>query len=356
MPGEGDFALRLALVVAAILGAFSLLLMLQILVVAQAGARRSQRREIFRETWRPLLAAESLGMASQSPPQSPRRDDERRWWLQLWSQMQATLRGEAHARLNRLLCALELDRHALELLARRDMRGQLIALACLRHLADPAHWTLLESVLRSRSPIKALAAAEALVAIDPARAMRQLLPLAMRRRDWAQNRLGWLCRLAGPAAVTPPLAELLRRPENPQAAARLHALVPYADARELAPWARRVLDERVTEAPARAAALGVLCRLRDPADHARIVDSARHSDPTVRLAAAAALRAQARVDDAPRFLPLLDDRDWSVRQEAASALATLPGLADDALQAMAAGVMDRYGREALQRAMAERTA
>ena len=94
MPGEGDFALRLALVVAAVLGAFSLLLMLQILVVAQAGARRSQRREIFRETWRPLLAAESLGMASQSPPQSPRRDDERRWWLQLWSQMQATLRGE----------------------------------------------------------------------------------------------------------------------------------------------------------------------------------------------------------------------------------------------------------------------
>ena len=228
MPGEGDFALRLALVVAAILGAFSLLLMLQILVVAQAGARRHQRREIFRETWRPLLAAESLGMASQSPPQSPRRDDERRWWLQLWSQMQATLRGEAHARLNRLLCALELDRHALELLARRDMRGQLIALACLRHLADPAHWTLLESVLRSRSPIKALAAAEALVAIDPARAMRQLLPLAMRRRDWAQNRLGWLCRLAGPAAVTPPLAELLRRPENPQAAARAILTRRYA--------------------------------------------------------------------------------------------------------------------------------
>ena len=60
------------------------------------------------------------------------------------------------------------------------------------------------------------------------------------------------------------------------------------------------------------------------------------------------------VEKDPRFLPLLADRAWAVRQEAATALATLPGLDDAMLHALAEDVLDRYGREALQRAIAER--
>jgi HEAT repeat protein len=134
----------------------------------------------------------------------------------------------------------------------------------------------------------------------------------------------------------------------------LLALVAFADPRELKPWARRLLDRGATTQPAgRVAALGVLRALRDPLDRARLLSASQDPVADVRLAAASALRVQAGAADAMHFLPLLADRAWGVRQEAATALATLPGLAPGALQALAARVADRYGREALERAIAE---
>lgn len=355
MPGEGITALHVAFVAAALLGAFSLVVMVQVLWIAQAGARRQRRRDAFQERWRPLLAAASLGMddAGMAVPQG---DREKRWWLQLWTRMQATLRGRAHERLNRLLCELQLDRHAVELLARRDIRAQLVALACFRQLGDPGYWQVVEPVLQARNPVKAVAAADALVTIDPARAMRQVLPVAVSGAGWGRHQLAWLCKRAGPGAVTPPLLDLLRKPLAAGSRSRLLSLLPYADARAVAPWARRLVDA----VPAKAthadvvAALQVLCALRDPVDHDRLAAATRHPDPDVRLAAAIALGEQAAAADAAHFLPLLADRGWAVRQAAAEALANLPGLAPGELAALAADVFDRYGREALQLAMADR--
>lgn len=355
MPGDGDALLRLALLSAAAIALLSLLLMLQVLLIAQASARRQRLRSAFQDRWRPVFAAESLGVANEAHG-APAGDLERRWWLQLWTRMQATVRGEAHARLNRLMCSLDLDRHAVELLGRRDMRGQLLALACLRQLGDPGYWSVIAPVLQARNPIKATAAADALVAIDPARAMREVLPTALQRRDWARHRLAWLCKRAGPDAVTPPLLELLRKsmPEAPRQ--RLMGLLEFAHARAIAPWARKLLDAGALPASGveRAAALGVLCALRDPADHDRIVHATRDPDPDVRLAATMALGTQATTADTAHLLPLLADRGWAVRQAAAETLAALPGLSASALEALAADVFDRYGREALQRAIVER--
>ena len=146
--------------------AISLLLMLQVLLVSQASSRRQRRRAAFDAHWRPLLAAEALAIGAGTLV-APDRDPERRWWLQLWTRLQTTMRGESHARLNRLICALDLDREAVELLGRMDMRGQLIALACFRELGDPGYWPLLSPLLQASNPIKSLAVADALVAIDP---------------------------------------------------------------------------------------------------------------------------------------------------------------------------------------------
>jgi hypothetical protein len=352
MPGDAD-ALRIALLAAASLGAISLLLMLQVLFLAQSSARRQRRRKEFQATWRPLLAAESLGIApaNLSPPTDAR---ERRWWLQLWNHMQETVRGEAHGRLNRLLNASGLDRHAVDLLGRRDMRAQLVALACLRHLADPRYWSELTPLLHADNPIKAIAAADAMVNIDPVRAMHQLLPVALQRRDWAPNRLALLCRNAGHAAVTPVLLEWLSKPLPGEQRGRLMGMLPFADPAQLAAWARPVLDDPAAASAERGPALGVLGALRDPADHARIAAATRDPDPAVRGAAALALMAQATRADAGHFMLLLTDRDWATRQLAATALATLPGLESGELDALAGEVFDRYGREALQRAISDR--
>jgi len=73
----------------------------------------------------------------------------------------------------------------------------------------------------------------------------------------------------------------------------------------------------------------------------------------VRQAALQALHKQARREDSELFLPLLADSSWWVRQAAADSLATLPGASTEALQQLLEQVHDRYGRDALRRAMAE---
>lgn len=179
-------------------------------------------------------------------------------------------------------------------------------------------------------------------------------------------------RNAGREAVTQPLVDLLREPLPPWARARLLELLAHADPRTLAPWARAILERPLpVDPPARSgasadadarpgleriAALRVLAALHDPADRDRIVGSLRDPLGAARMAAIEALRAQVLPVDADALLMMLSDRNWAVRQAAADALVSMPGLAPAALSAMADGVYDRYGREALQRALAEKPA
>ena len=66
-----------------------------------------------------------------------------------------------------------------------------------------------------------------------------------------------------------------------------------------------------------------------------------------------ALHAQATLADLDRLSTLLSDGDWSVRQAAADAIATLPGLRPEMLADVRGKTADRYGRDALDRAIAE---
>ncbi|WP_312941697.1 HEAT repeat domain-containing protein [Stutzerimonas balearica] len=52
-------------------------------------------------------------------------------------------------------------------------------------------------------------------------------------------------------------------------------------------------------------------------------------------------------------MPLLADSNWAVRQAAADALAHLPGATPERLQQLLQEVDDRYGQDALRRAMVE---
>ena len=88
-------------------------------------------------------------------------------------------------------------------------------------------------------------------------------------------------------------------------------------------------------------------------DRARLTASLHDADPELRLAALQALRLQAGPEDETPLLALLADRDWWVRQTAADALVELAG---PRAPALVDTVADRYGRDALVRALAEREA
>ncbi|MCQ4297766.1 HEAT repeat domain-containing protein [Pseudomonas stutzeri] len=344
-----DTMLQMALYCAFGLGALTLLVLLQVLLLGELSRRRAVRRRQFNEQWRPFFALCSLSdeLPSTDVPLPRRRQ---LWFLLQWNRAQLQLRGAARERMNRALVALGMDRHALSLL-RGQVRSKLIGLTCLRHLADPAHWDAVQPLLLSRNSIVALAAAHTLVAINPAKAMQLILPAAVERPDWALPRLVSLCRQAGEHAVTTPLLIVLASSDNPRRE-RLISLLIYGDPRHAAPWARARLDE---QAPAEQlqVALRCLSELGDPRDRGRLLRALQHQQADVRLAALQALHKQARSDDRELFVPLLSDSSWWVRQAAADSLATMPGASPDTLQQLLEQVQDRYGKDALRRAIAE---
>jgi HEAT repeat protein len=344
-----DGMLQLALYCALSLGGLTLLVMVQVLALGEIARRRAARRRSFNDQWRPFFALCSLGDEMPEPvPNLPR--SRQLWFLLQWNRTQLQLRGAARERMNRALLALGMDRQALSLLRGR-VRGKLIGLTCLRHLADPAHWQAVQPLLMNRNMIVSLAAAQTLIAMDAARAMQLILPAAVTRADWALPRLVNLCQQAGEQAVTLPLLIALTGSEDPRRE-RLIPLLVHGDPRHAAPWARARLEENAPPEQLQVA-LRCLCELGDPRDRARLIRALQHENADVRLAALQAVHKQARSDDSQVFMPLLGDSSWWVRQAAADNLATLPGVTAEQLQSLLAKVDDRYGRDALLRAIAE---
>ncbi len=342
-----DSMLQLALYAALGLGGLTLLVMVQVMLLGEVARRRALRRRQFNAYWRPFFALCSLGEELPGPlPGLPR--SRQLWFLLQWNRTQLQLRGSARERMNRALVALGMDRQALHLLRGR-VRGKLIGLTCLRHLADPAHWDAVQPLLMNRNAVVSLAAAQTLIAIDPSRAMQIIMPAAVARPDWAMPRLASLCQQAGKPAVTQPLLIALAGSEDPKRK-RLVALLVHGEPRYAAPWARARLEEDAAPELLQVA-LRCLCELGDPRDRSRLLRAMQHEHADVRLAALQALHNQARESDSEVFLPLLADRSWWVRQAAADSLATLPGVTAERLQGLQ--VDDRYGQDALRRAVAE---
>ena len=353
-----DPALRLAVYSALALALLTLVVMSQVLVLSELASRREVRRQAFITAWRPHLAAWSMQAGDSALPAPPRGHRERLWFLLLWSRMQRQLRGTAQQRLNVLLERLGMLDAVLGLLQSRAVHRRLVALSCLRYLADDAHWAAVSPLLESRNATVSLAAAQTLVAMDPRRAMRRVLPLVESRPEWALPRLEALCQQAGREAVTDPLLAALHAPSGSEG--RAVALLAWAGPSKAAPWARAFLGGVLAadewdggDDEARCAALLSLGELRDPRDRELLLAHFDSQVPAVRLAALAALRRQAGVADAERLTPLLADANWWVRQAAADALVALPGMDRATLEALHKGLNDRYGQDALRRAMAE---
>lgn len=347
-----DPTLRLASLIACLLVAVTLAMLVQVLATSMLAARRKRQRDAFNNQWRPRLAQMSLegAVAGFDPP----RGKHRRWWLLLWNRMQRQLRGTASLRLNELIPALALDGYALSLLRGRSVRGKLVALETFRHLGDETYWNEIVPLCRGGNPFVTFAAAQALIAMDPERAIRQVLPQALERENWGAQRLSALCRQAGRVAVTPALLEALEQ-AGPTRLARLTPLLAQAEPARIAPWARaRAVNDG--DARNRAAALQALGELGDPVDKKLILQALHDADPSVRLVAVEALHKRADIADLDVLLALLADHSWWVRRQAADTIATLPRLDADALRALLPGVQDKYGHEALARALAERFA
>lgn len=350
-----DTLLRVTLYCAAGVGIIAVAVLVQVLILSTLTRRRQHKRSQFESNWRPYLAAVALGDGITNTP--PLASAHRYWFLVLWCRMQRSLRGSPRDRLNALLIHMGLHDAVLEAVRDASAREQLIGLTTLRYLGQFEHWRTVADKVDDKNPIIAMAAAETLVRLDPQQAMAVLMPVMLSRPDWSSVQVATLMRSAGPGVLSAKLKlELEKRltspgQQSPFARRRLLKLLPLGDQAQLAPLIRRLLQ--TGEVDAVSVALKCLGENSDPRDRAAFIEHLSHPAADVRGMAAEALASVVEPRDLEPLLALVTDRDWWVRQQAARAVAQIPGQRQQ-VEHLRERIADPYGQEALAFAFSER--
>ncbi len=343
---EADLLVRTAMVTGLASLALTALLALQVAWLRTAKQRRSARRRRFADRWRPLLYEAALGDAPSLPPLEPADEKD---FLLLWSQLQDGLRGAtSRAGLNRVAHAVDAHRAALRALQRGAPRDRLLALRILGYLGEAEDLARVLPFLDHRSPPMSLAAARALVHIDPARATPEIWRHLQARADWpvaqvaavlGEGDLRWLGQAL--ASAVPVLA--------PPELIRLLPLLSLLDDATASAVVGILLD------PGRDPELlcAALKQARGPGLAHRVALLCRHAGWPVRTQAAAALGRLGEPGHRRALVELLGDRQWWVRYRAAQALLSGRFGGADEVEVLARGLGDPYALDILHHVRAE---
>jgi HEAT repeat protein len=325
--------------------ALSAALVLQVLRMRRRLAQRKRRREAVFARWRPLLFEVVAGDAPRLPPLAREEEDA---FLLLWIQLLDGIRGAPAARLAAAGEALGAHALARVRIGGRDALLRLLALRTFGHLGRREDWGEVLRWLDDPHAYLSLAAARALVRIDPERAAEEILGRLVSRADWPvplfavvladasrsrlSARLGALC-----AALPPP------------ALVRLLPLASLADEAVV----HGVLGPLLDPAQDPEVLAAALRHVRTPALLPAVRRAALHEAWSVRVQAATALGRVGEACDRERLLPMLRDPEWWVRYRAAQALAARPFATPDEIVAMAAQLGDRFAHDIAIQALAE---
>lgn len=322
----------------------SAVLVASVLRIRRRLARAEARRQDVVARWRPVLFEAIAGGSPRLPDLPPEDEDA---FLLLWVQLLDGIRGEPLLRLARV--GEELGAHALAAarLGRADALGRVLALRTLGYLGRPDDRAEALRWLDDPRSYLSLAAARALVRIDPEGAPGELLPRLARRVDWPVALFARVLAEASAPHVSERFAALC--PELPATAlVRLLPLASVVDAESLEPIVAALL-ERADDPEVLAAALR---QVRSPALLAPVRRAASHASWSVRVQAAAALGRVGEPRDREILGGLLRDPEWWVRYRSAQALAARYGNAHEVL-ALADRSGDRFARDIVRQALAE---
>lgn len=341
-----DAALTGALVVAlAVLLLFACALALR--TVHALGKRRVIR---LREQWWPVFAeVVSSERCTENTALPALRSGQTKVLLREWSRFRGLVQGQATTSLNALAERLGLPALAKRRVRRRSINERLLAVRVLGQLRDRSSWETIDDMVEDPNIAVSMTAATALVDIDPDRAIPRVIPLIGRSARWPRTQVGRILNRAGPDIVSAKLCrEIADAPD--EEAVRLLQFIESAYAGDINALAERLLKSRENPAilsAALKAASGRICP-------ERIAELARHDVWYVRMQAAALLGRAGKPDDLAALEPLLSDREWWVRYRTAQAIVASPYIGPQALRRIAARQTDRFARDILQQAMAEK--
>ncbi|MDH5692432.1 MAG: HEAT repeat domain-containing protein, partial [Gammaproteobacteria bacterium] len=142
---------------------------------------REKRKEKFLSQWRPILY-ETLFSVPDSLPKL--KKGHIKDFIDEWNQVQFNVKGVCVKRLNYLARKLEINKYLRKKLKSRSVRDQLTAIISLGSLRDYESTDELIRITQQGKPIPSLAAARALLQIDPMRSIEFLLNPIVNREDW----------------------------------------------------------------------------------------------------------------------------------------------------------------------------
>ena len=311
---------------------------------------RRRREARFIDVWRPIFA-QCIEGAPARLPRLKQADHES--FLSLWNHYHESLRGPSETRLNRLAVDTGMDEVVRAMLRGGSRHKRLLAILTLGNLRDRTLLPELRFLAEDRSAVVSLAAAHALLRIEPGVTLTWLLPLAAVRSDWPMGRLAAMLAEAGANRISVPLASAIKEAAGSALAAtrvpRLLKLARVAHSDQLAATIRHVLgaarDDEVIAS--------CVSQLTDPRDAELARRYAAHPAWFVRVAAARALGRLGAPEDRTLLTDMLADTSWWVRYRAGQALAGLVHLEE--LRRIRSALPDRYAAQMLDQVLAERT-
>lgn len=311
---------------------------------------RRRRLSRLRKIWWPIFAetatSESLAADAALPQSSA---GGQRLLLREWSRFRSLVQGQATDGLNALAVRLNLLPLARRQMRRRAVDKRLLGIQVLGQLHDTESWDAIDALLESDNIAVSITAATALTEIDADRAIPRIVPLIGRSARWPRTQVGRILNRAGPDIVSTWLCrQIAEAPADD--AVRMLQFTDSAFAGDVNATASTLLTTRREPGLLSAALKATQGRICPE----RIIELTHHQVWYVRMQAASLLGRVGNREDLAALEPLLHDREWWVRYRAAQALVSSPFLGPNALRRVAARQSDRYARDILQQALAEK--
>lgn len=337
---------RTITVLLAAVGSTAVLLACAVLLMRLALVRRTRREARCMATWEPILLEATQSGPPAVLPRLPGADVMT--FLTIWNHLQESVIGTASDGLNEVARRVGVPARATRRLRYGNLRERLTAIVTLGWLRERSVWALLCSYSRQRDVSLSMAAARALIHIDPAAAVKHLMPLVLARADWPAARVATLLVALGPDLVSEPLAAAAMA-APPEHAPRLIRYLDVIHAETAIPAVRRII--RLTDdLEVITACLRVL---QDPEDLGIVRGYCEDERWQVRVQAASALGRVGLLEDVPRLKRLLSDPEWWVRHRAAHALCAVLADEPDSLDEVERTHYNEFARDALAQARAE---
>jgi hypothetical protein len=323
----------------------TLLLVLAAIYLRITLNRRTQPEQVFLAIWRPLMLS---SLDSSIPADLPSlASSDRIYFLKLWNGLMRAANGNTQDNLIDIAHAVGCERFSRRMLRYGSRAECLLATMALGNLRDQSSRNALVTQTMAADSITSLHAFHALVRIDTDTAASELTPLMLAREDWPVAQVAAILQSAQSAFMVPLLeaagetraTHLTRTLRLIEA---LHFTLPHATIVTL-------LQQENTET--------VIASLRIANDAgllAQVRPHLQHADWRVRLQAARALGRIGEHADVNRLIPLLADSEWWVRYRAAQALVGMPFFSLSEADMLRNNLSDRFARDMLAQAIAER--